>query len=317
MAESTDPYYAQLVLDYQNAAQLSGYPGCALVEGKEDIDFWEKVFSFFDYKPDFLYATLSKNTTEASGVSNCLKFKAHASSTFLICIDSDYRYPAGDTSLDKEKYIFQTYAHSIENHYVHFDRFGPVCREACGSDNTLFDFKAFEEAYAESLYPLFLWHIEHLRQPLRGYRTSGFLKCINESYQGIPCPNIQQFATGILDKLEKEVKRQTKILASAHPDRQPEARASQLAELGILPCHTFLFVRGHNVRGLVEAVGNAVVRDLLKKKKEESGDDKERIGALYRQRKQFGDVLATPPLASTCPFLQKIRETVGQVMESF
>lgn len=316
MAEPIDPYYAQLALHYQNAALLSGYPGCALVEGKEDIDFWEKMFSLHDYHPDFLPVTQSKRAAGASGLMHCLKFRDQACPTFLICIDSDYRYPAGDTRFDGEKYLLQTHAHSIENHYAHFDRFNSVCREACGLDNTLFDFRTFLEMYAEKLYPLFLWQIEHVRQRLPGYQTAEFLKCINESYEGIPRLDIDRFAAGILHKLEEEVKRQTKALTAAYPDRHPEAHTPRLAELGITPRHTFLFVRGHNLRRLVEAVGNAVVGDLLKKEKEKLGDDKERIRALYRRRKFFDDVFVIPPLVPAYPELMKVWEAIRQAVGS-
>lgn len=314
MPQHNDTFYALLALDYSNAAQLSGYPGCVLVEGKDDVDFWKKMFALHGFSPEFIYCTLNENAGVTTGVSHCLKFKEWATPDFLVCIDSDYRYPTQDASLAGQPCLLQTYTHSIENHYAHFDRLNAVCKEACTWENELFDFKTFQETYSENLYPLFLWHIEHLLEPLPGYTSDDFLRCMNESHEGISKKEVASYAAKIIDKLKKEVDRQTKIYASAYPDRHPETRTARLAALGITPQHTLLFVRGHNLRILMEAVVDAVTDEMLKREKEKMGNDPDRIRALVVKRKRCRELFAGPPLSLTYPEIRRLSEDIRQIV---
>lgn len=314
MPETTDTFYEALALDYLNAALLLGASACVLVEGESDLDFWKKMFSEHHFKPKFIYCTRTPCSEEASGVKQCLKFTPYASSLFWICIDSDYRYPTEDVLLARQPYLLHTYVHSIENHYAHGDRLNAVCKEACGCENRLFDFKAFQQAYSENLYPLFLWLIEHWVHALSGWQPSDVLQCINESYEGIGRRNAQEFATLILGKLKKEVKRQTENLTKTYPARQPEARRSRLSALGITPQNTLLYIRGHNVRWLMEAVGAAVVDDLLKAEKEKLGKDTEAIQALYRKKKNLRSIFTEPALRLTYPEIRQLSDDIRNML---
>lgn len=314
MPQTIDTFYEALALDYLNAALLAGAPACVLVEGESDLDFWNKMFSEHHFKPKFIYCTRTERSAEASGVKQCLKFTSYASSLFWICIDSDYRYPTEDVLLTRQPYLLHTYAHSIENHYAQGDRLNAVCKEACNCENRLFDFKAFQQAYSENLYPLFLWLIEHRVHPLSGWQPSDVLQCINESYEGLPHRSAKEWAILILGKLKKEVKRQVNNLTKTYPTRQPEARTSRLSALGITPQNTLLYIRGHNVRWLMEAVGGAVVDDLLKAEKKKLGKDTEAIRALYLNKKDLRSIFTDPALSLTYPEIRKLSDDIRNIL---
>ncbi len=153
MHKSVEEEVAQFIADIslyhnKNAA--------VLVEDREDIPFWERILQHFapGLKPVFPFIS-------ASGKDTLRKYADHVSSKVLICVDSDndaYHITPNTTWLHPPRpFIYQTYAHSRENHYIHPANLELDIRELLQA-GVEHDFRQDFSDLSEALYPwLVLW----------------------------------------------------------------------------------------------------------------------------------------------------------------
>jgi hypothetical protein len=136
----------------QFIANLSMLPGrnvAVLVEDREDIAFWERLMKEFapGLKPDFPY-------TSSTGKDALRKYANHVSKQVLICADSDndaYHQTRNSEWLNPRRpFIYQTYAHSRENHLIHPGNLQQECKDLIWID---YDFQRDFEEISQALFP--------------------------------------------------------------------------------------------------------------------------------------------------------------------
>jgi hypothetical protein len=313
MFEEGSNYYEQLATYYIAEAHLLGHSFCAIVEAETDMQFWERIFIYLNLSPHFIYSSKNPAGNETTGVAQCLKFKAYACLRFVICIDSDYRYLMREEGISPDKFIFQTYTYSIENHYCHHTRFNSVCKTLCSIDNEMFDFHRFSEQYSRSLFSLLLWHIYSVRHQLTYLTKSAFLQIISESHKGIPNCDVEHNAQMIINKLDKSCRDQIHILETKYPGIDLSTIESDLSVLGITEQNTLLYVRGHNVFSLTQKIGTGVINVILNKKKSKLKPAE--IEQLYKQREFFSEKLKDWDVSNGYPEISRILDDIVNTIQ--
>jgi Protein of unknown function (DUF4435) len=133
---------------------ITGKNTVVLVEDKEDMHFWERIFKEFapHIKPDFPFST-------KSGKDTLRKYTDFVNKNILICVDSDNdAYHTTKNSIwlsPRRKYIYQTYAHSRENHFIHPNNLNQIAKSLIQMD---YDFdRDFKELSIAVYEWLVLW----------------------------------------------------------------------------------------------------------------------------------------------------------------
>ncbi|KAA6319510.1 hypothetical protein EZS27_030607 [termite gut metagenome] len=312
MFEKGGNHYEQWANHYIGEAQLLKLSFCVIVEAEADVQFWGKIFLYLNLSPHFIPYSKNPAGNETTGVAQCLKFKAYASPHFVICIDSDYRYLLREEGISPDKFVFQTYTYSIENHYCHPARFNFVCKTSCSIDNEIFDFHKFSKQYSRRLFSLFLWHIYSIKHQLTYLTKSDFLQIINESHEGVPNCDIEHNAQMILDKLDKSCKDRIRTLETMYPDTDLSTIKSDLSTLGITERNILLYVRGHNVFSLTQKIGTEVTNAILNKEKSKLNQTE--IAKLYEQRKPFSDKLKDWNVSNRYPEISRILDDIVKIL---
>ncbi|MDR1681270.1 MAG: DUF4435 domain-containing protein [Prevotellaceae bacterium] len=132
-------FYRKWARFYAGEAVLKRIDAVALVEGKTDKPFWEKIFHHTKKQVHIIAGSETK--THTGGKQECLKYFPFLTRRFFICIDSDYDYilqlrPA----YRARRFVLQTYAYAIENHYLAANA----------------GLQAFLKRYSAIIYPAFL-----------------------------------------------------------------------------------------------------------------------------------------------------------------
>ena len=119
-----------------------------LVEDREDASFWRRILLEYapHIKPDFpLFST--------TGKGNLKQYTSHLSKQVLICVDSDndgYHTTGHSEWLHPRKpFIYQTYAHSRESHFIHPNNLKQSCDDLIGVE---YDFPSDFAEISEALY---------------------------------------------------------------------------------------------------------------------------------------------------------------------
>lgn len=142
------------IAQYLGDLTLSGKNAVVLVEDKEDIAFWERLLAEFapHLRPDF-------PSTQPNGKDNLRKFVHYTNKQLLICTDSDndaFRQSRNSDWLSPRRpFIYQTYTHSRENHFIHPCNLQEYHQEKTGYK---YDFERDFKELSEAFFPwLSLW----------------------------------------------------------------------------------------------------------------------------------------------------------------
>jgi hypothetical protein len=144
----------------------------AYVESYDDVAFWRTLLEEFEDEEHYFQVMLPSATSLAKGkkmvLMNTLN-TAELGKSLIACVDSDYDFllqGATSTSrkINRNKYIFQTYAYAIENYHCYADSLHEVCVQATLNDRHLIDFNEFMKRYSRIVYPLFLWSVWFYRR---------------------------------------------------------------------------------------------------------------------------------------------------------
>lgn len=122
-----------------------------LVEDREDIAFWRRILQEYapHVKPDFpIFST--------SGKGNLKQYFNYVSKQLFICVDSDndaYHQTIFSEWLHPRKpFIYQTYAHSRESHFIHPNNLKQYCEGIIAIEHDFYpDFVKLSEVLYEWL----------------------------------------------------------------------------------------------------------------------------------------------------------------------
>lgn len=224
----------------------------AYVESYDDIFFWRSVLSRFEDETrefEVMLPTRSRylDRGKKAAITNMIR---GVGKDMIACVDADYDYlMQGETEMSKlmleSPYVFHTYAYAIENYQCYAKGLHDTCVMVTLNDHDIFDFEAFMDAYSQTIFPLFVWHVAflHRRKMLMHFDMSAFNQVVS-----LPSVHIQNPNSSI-HYLEKKVRAKILQLAKHFPKVAAEIdkEESRLRSQGVNEHNAYLFVQGHHL----------------------------------------------------------------------
>jgi hypothetical protein len=301
-------HYQTQAAYYEGQSLLLRVDCVAHLEDKEDESFWSVIFkkAVPEKKILFLYSSISEKGNDTTGADHCLLYKPYLSSTFVICIDSDYRYLTQEAGIDIQHHIFQTYTYSFENHFCYPTGLNDICVQTCHFQNAVFDFQKFAKDFSSTVYELYVWHLYFVKHDISQFDKREFFQIINFHQLNIDYADAQQ----ILDELQKRVTVKLTAISASFPDVDLSHLKIQLEQSGLNKENAFLYVRGHHYFDLTCRIGSTVCEKILEQEKKKLMNDKKEIARLYRNRKLFQTQILTNFQFEKYDEINKIRNDI-------
>lgn len=224
----------------------------AYVESYEDVAFWKNLLDEFETDEHYFQVMLPSATSLTKGkkmvLLNTLNTEELGKS-LIACVDSDYDFLLQEATPTSRKvngndYVFQTYSYAIENYFCYADSLHNVCVQATLNDRYLLDFNKYMTRYSQVVYPLYLWSIWFYRNR----DTYSF-----PMYDFNECTHLKGFRLrnpyGSIDELRERVNAKLRELEAKHLEsvEQVKSLGAELAELGLTPDTTYLYIQGHHL----------------------------------------------------------------------
>lgn len=258
----------------------------AYVESYEDVFFWRMVLGRFEDDTRYFEIMLPTRQSHLDrGKKAAIASMLHGVGKDMIaCVDADYDYlmqgaSANSRQLLESPYIFHTYVYSIESYQCYAPGLHDICVMATLNDHHVFDFERYLSEYSRVIFPLFVWNIWCYRTPNYVHFTlSDFLRIVD--------PGIVRLrdVRNALQVVRMKVERKTRQLALEYPEFEDEREdlERELAQLGVTPDTTYLYIQGHHLFNKVVAPVMQKVCDTLVQERERQI----RSQALHRTQEQ-------------------------------
>lgn len=262
----------------------------AYVESYDDVAFWRTLLEEFEDDEHYFQVMLPSTTSLAKGkkmvLMNTLN-TAELGKSMIACVDSDYDFllqGVTNTSrkINRNKYIFQTYAYAIENYHCYADSLHEVCVQSTLNDRPILDFSAYMKRYSEIVYPLFLWNVWFYRQrdtytfPMYDFHSFTALRDINLRHPENSLEALEHRVNAKVAELKKRFPRSINNVNNLQ---------SELKELGLWPETTYLYMQGHHVMDNVVMKLLVPVCTVLRREREQE------IKRLAEHNEQFRNEL--------------------------
>ena len=244
----------------------------AYVESYEDVFFWRMVLGRFEDDTRYFEIMLPTRQSHLDrGKKAAIASMLHGVGKDMIaCVDADYDYlmqgaSANSRQLLESPYIFHTYVYSIESYQCYAPGLHDICVMATLNDHYIFDFERYLSEYSRVIFPLFVWNIWCYRTPNYVHFTlSDFLRIVD--------PGIVRLrdVRNALQVVRMKVERKTRQLALEYPEFEDEREdlERELAQLGVTPDTTYLYIQGHHLFNKVVAPVMQKVCDTLVQERE-------------------------------------------------
>ena len=258
----------------------------AYVESYEDVFFWRMVLGRFEDDTRYFEIMLPTRQSHLDrGKKAAIASMLHGVGKDMIaCVDADYDYlmqgaSANSRQLLESPYIFHTYVYSIESYQCYAPGLHDICVMATLNDHHIFDFERYLSEYSRVIFPLFVWNIWCYRTPNYVHFTlSDFLRIVD--------PGIVRLrdVRNALQVVRMKAERKARQLAHEHPEFEDEREdlERELAQLGVTPDTTYLYIQGHHLFNKVVAPVMQKVCDTLVQERERQI----RSQALHRTQEQ-------------------------------
>jgi len=226
------------------------------VESHDDIAFWNYILQ--DYKTDKIKfdIQLPSNDSLAKGKAKALErhtdlLTIGVGKRLIVCIDSDYDYLLQDKTeqsrlINQSKFIFQTYAYSIENLKCYSPSLRHVSVQVTNKTHDNIDFEELLKWYSKTIYPLLLWSVflKH-NEDSNSMRLSHFCDLIMLKGK----ININEKEKKLLQELAEKVTSQVNILETTFPYHIDFVKSLQMefTDLGLNSENAYLFIQGHTL----------------------------------------------------------------------
>ena len=299
----------------------------AYVESYDDIFFWRNVLSEFESEELEFQVMLPSRTNLSRGKKTVLtnKLGCQLGQYMIACVDADVDYlMQGHTNHSQymlnNPYVVHTYAYAIENLQCYAPSLHDVCVMATLNDRAIFDFEAYLKAYSEAVYELFVWAIWLYRQA----RFTEFPLTTLNNFISIEKVNISKPQEAI-ERTRHQVNRKVAWMQQHHPEAKGKIKPlkAELAQLGLQPQNTYLYIQGHhlmdNVIGpVLDSVCTLLRREREKEIKRLSGEHQQQmdnelacyqhsqcpVDAMIRRNTQFRD----------CPAYQQMHQHIAGII---
>lgn len=235
---------------YNNIPILSPkYRSVVHLEDEEDKEFWNRILQ--KYKPgEYFYVSYSKSDkgNDTRGCDQCLKYRPYLNSRFFICIDSDIRHLMGESNLDADHYVIQTYTYSWENHYCEAEALQRAVSAHTGECG--FDFRIFLNNLSKALYEPLLLLLYSKKSDIVFLTEYQFRLILKTQCTALEAQNNGQ---GYVDYITEQFE---PLLTSASAiGFNAKKEAKLYSAQGLEADNAYLHVRGHNIYDLVVYIG--------------------------------------------------------------
>ncbi|MCD8186332.1 MAG: DUF4435 domain-containing protein [Rikenellaceae bacterium] len=226
------------------------------VEGYTDVAFWRGVLD--PYENDKLKFEISVPVREdlAKGKKVVMNFLPQAGKNLILCVDSDFDYLFGDYNeqsrkVNREPYLFQTYAYATENYVCYPPSLHGLCVKATKNDRIIFDFERFMAEYSRIIYPLFLWYAFSARKSAQKTITlNEFRNTVRLNFL-----DIRENGRYTLGWLQRQADKRIKILEGRLKNdewtQEMEDFQRQVKKRGVTEENVFFFIQGHLLKDFV------------------------------------------------------------------
>ena len=252
-------YIEARALDYSNVPLIDRRVVASVhLENREDELFWDMLLQH--NKPgkyNYIYESrVEKDGDPKSGVDQCLRYKPYLTPTFFICIDSDLRYLLQEPDIDAQHCILQTYTYSWEQHYCIAEVIQAQLANISSEVATKFNFPLFLSKLSQIAYEPLLYLLESLNNKQVARSIIGeFNDCFpSQCLASVFVDNGEQLLHQIAQNLQQFM---SEPLFSSI---DISAAKTKYNKLGLNESNTYLHLKGHNIWGLVNHIGNMLCR---------------------------------------------------------
>ena len=223
----------------------------AYVESYDDVLFWRTLLGAYEDDTRYFEVMLPSHKTLERGKRSVLMnlIYNNVGQDMIACVDADYDYlmqGATETSRNiiSNRFVFHTYAYSIENLQCYAPSLHNVCVMVTLNDHAVFDFADFMRQYSAAVFPLFVWSIWHYRRKIFGQFS------ITESPTAAAVGGFNvNVPEAAIANLRNKVWKKVNWLQRKHPDAKESylKLKRELIRLGVTPETTYLYIQGHHL----------------------------------------------------------------------
>lgn len=230
----------------------------ARVESEEDIPFWQHVFSLtrHDLKVKFLPSDNgSGSDARQRGKTVCMRYVGHLNKHFVICVDSDFDRFTRPGVLTADRYIYQTYTYSFENHHCWGEGLQQAWDALAVCD---FDFRVFLTGLSRILYPVLIEMLAVKAAKRKSWSLTelcGVVLSAQVNRTGALDNNGEALLTEIAGKVNAWSSGQVHPTAAACDKMSALAASEGLAEET-----AYLYMQGHCVYDLMLRIGKTLCK---------------------------------------------------------
>jgi len=239
-----------------------------MVENEEDGIFWTDVFQ--KYAPNLPIKT--KVPREHGSGKPILKKIQKAlkspSPYVLFGYDSDSDFFLNKDYLN-EKYVFQTYAYSVENLRCIPQNLNRICQITTLSENLLLDFECFIKELSRIIYPMLLYILTE---------KNGEYKFLKDSFKALENIDFTENGQQIIEKYHE-------ILAEKLPENANIELNQTQSKIRITPENAYLFFNGHTLEDIILNILDKVIKQT--KRKEKQNKSKQECKEYYNKTKKY------------------------------
>lgn len=220
------------------------------VEGYDDVAFWRDIFDEFESDRLTFEVSVAPRKDLAKGKKVLLDMLSQTSEERIVCVDSDFDYLLdGQTTQSHQvlnsKFVFHSYAYSIENLLCYAPGLRSICTKATKNDTPVLDFEQWFEEYSRIIYPLFLWYIYSAKlDDLTLYKLDSFKNDVRVLYI-----DLEAQGKSTLEWVARKVARRLEFLEKTYPQFKQlvKAEGERMKSRDLFPENTYLFMQGHTL----------------------------------------------------------------------
>lgn len=244
----------------------------AYVESYDDIFFWRSVLGEFETEERFFEVMLPSHKDLGRGkkVAMMNRLGEQLGDYMIACVDADLDYllqcsTQHSCMMLRNPYVIHTYAYSIENLQCYAPSLHTVCVMATLNDRKVFDFEQYLRTYSQIIYDLFVWAIWLYRQ----VRFSEFTLTTLNNHIAVEKFNLAK-PEEALENLRHRVNRKVAWMQHHYPDAKGKIKPlrDELAQLGLTPDTTYLYIQGHHLMDNVVSAALDPVCTILRRERE-------------------------------------------------
>lgn len=293
------------------------------VEGYEDVSFWRSIFDRFVYPEIRFEISVPPWKDLPKGKNVLMHMVDMASDDTILCCDADFDYLFEGETPQSERMLgcrnmFHTYAYATENYLCYAPSLHNICVKATKNDTRIFDFVRFMEEYSTIVYPVFLWYAYSAKMGKEHMLVlSDFRNCVRIGFL-----DLKDNGRSTLDWLKGNVSEFLKSMEEKYPEQVEDVCGfgKRLAEKGVIPRNTYLFMHGHTlmdnvVMVLLETVCNRLMQmslDRISKSSKKGVALKNELSNYRNSLRTIGDVLLDNENFESCFLYRRLHNDLEE-----